>query len=171
MATLSRQNEVPASGPKIMVRRLKAGQRGNWVLLCRKIWGCYVHWAGNHSIPCYEPHSSCPGHQQGLPRKWKGYLCAGNQENRRVEFLEFTPTMAEKLLDQIGPGQPLRGMRVRLERGRGDNARVAVEVFPRSEGLDLSEEVDPEPTLRKLWGREAVLLSVFEGNGDSQAFA
>jgi len=63
-----------------------------------------------------------------------------------------TPGMAEAVLEQLGEGQPWRGYRLKLKRGKGPKSRVKVEVqAPLVGGPDLVDEKCPEETLRKLW--------------------
>lgn len=60
--------------------------------------------------------------------------------------------MVEEISTQVGLGQSIRGMRLKLKRGRGEKARVKVEVqAPLVGGPELVDERSPEETLRKLW--------------------
>lgn len=169
MFDLRRQNLPPKSGPEIFVRRLRAAEKLTVQVLSRSLWGCYVHWAGDHSEPCLEDAKKCPGHARGLPVKWKGYLHVMNLHNRRAEFLEFTPFSANQIIDQVDTAQPLRGYRLQCERGKGDKARVKVVVLPcLNMEVVLPDEIDPYKTLCKLWSCQGIDLKLYTGNSDCE---
>lgn len=157
MDCLNTRNDPPRPGPDMSIVRLRAGQKVTVVVLSKQIWGCYTHWAGRYSTPCYADKSRCPGHKQGLPLRWKGYLHVWDYNIRDDYFLELTPTACHNLLDQVGRGMDLRCQRLMIERGKGDKARLYVSVqTPHDKISDkpLPEAKDPFKTLCRLWGIE-----------------
>lgn len=171
MPNYHRQSLPPASGPDLLVRRLKAEEKLTFQIIAQAIAGFWVHWSKgeNHSEPCMGPKSICPGCDKDLPKRWKGFLHVGNMHNRRQEFLELTPAPAQMLLDQVGQGEVLRGLRIQCERGKGPKARVRVTVLPPLDGCPaLPVELDPTPTLEKLWKLSGVDLKIFQIDERSQ---
>lgn len=169
MVPLRRQDAPPKSGPDIFVRRLRAAEKLTVQLISPSLWGCWVHWAGDHSEPCLEDKKKCPGHARGLPVKWKGYLHVINLHNRREEFLEMTPYSANMMLDQVEADVPLRGYRLQCERGKGDKARVKVLVLPcLTEASGLPQPVDPYKTLCNLWSCQGIDLRIYTSNVDCE---
>lgn len=155
MNKLSRPIRRPASGPQMWILRLKAKEEVQVCILSKAIWQCMVHWAGDHSEPCFEDHKTCHGHKRGWPLRWKGYLHVYDLRQRKECFLEITPGLADQLESAIGTGEVYRGQRVKLVRGRGDKARYSLEIMLPHEQVsrvDLPPEKDPYETLCKLWG-------------------
>jgi hypothetical protein len=147
------QSTPPPHGPERFIRRLAAGQRLYVTVLSRSLWGVWTHWFGAKSGPCYRDKKSCDGCKRGFPARWKGFLCCLNLENKHVEFCELTPLAAENLLAQVPKGQSLRGLRLTLERGKGDKARLKCIITGVAlNQCDLPKEETPEKTLVALWG-------------------
>lgn len=161
MANLNTCHFPPSPGPKSLIRRLKAGEKFNFILL-GNLWGCWTHWAGNKSEPCTGEKQDCVGHRKGLPVRWKGYLHVVNQETRQLEFLEVTPLSADQLLEIVGRDQPLRGNRIHVRRGEGTKARLTITILAAATainpGIVLPPGEDPSGTLRRLWGMPDIKL-------------
>lgn len=165
MLELDRGGARPKSGPEIWVRRLKAKDTISVSICSPAIWEFWVHWAGDKSQPCLKPHKSCPGHRQGLPRRWKGYLFVVNHRSRRCEFLEITLGAVEQLNELVGEKTNLRGKRFTVARGNGDASRLSFASLPDWQLFStavLPEDVDPAKTLCKIWGIEDVSSSPSE---------
>jgi len=152
MADFNRQDEIPKSGPKWWIQRLRAGEEGLYTIFSRSVWGVWTHYGLYGSIPCLGDKHACYGCQNRMPKRWKGYYHAYDHHHKRQCFVEVTPRIAEAVVDQLGLGQPIRGYRLKMKRGRGDKSRVKVEVLaPLAGGPELVDEKNPEETLRKLW--------------------
>lgn len=147
-------HEPPRPGPELRLVRLREKERGTFVVL-GPLWGCYTHWNGQRSEPCFGDSKSCPGHRRGLPVRWKGYLHVIWTEKREECFLEVTPLAAGDLLNVIGgKDAPMRGVRVQIERGAGNKARLRVTLLPAMPKTDhLPQSKDPEEILKDLWNR------------------
>lgn len=90
-----------------------------------------------------------------------------NAENRKQVFLELTPTAARCILDSLSDEKSLRGTRVKVTRGKGDKARLQVQVVGRlSDDAKLPEGKDPYQTLSALWGLNPADLNPGERFGD-----
>lgn len=155
MLPINRANEPPRPGPEMQVVRLKAGQELHATVLSDALWGCYVHWNGSRSEPCYADKKQCPGHKRGLPLRWKGYLHVVDNHRQTECFLELTPLAADQLIAQVGTGEPLRGQRLSMRRMSGDKARLKVTLLAHHTAVskaELPRAKDPYATLVKLWG-------------------
>ena len=153
MLPLNRQNHPPRGGPSMPIRRVKAGQRKQFAILSRSLWGVWTHWNGKQSEPCYQEKKQCGGCKRGLPKRWKGYLHAYDFMDKEECFLELTPLACDQLLAQAGDKEPLRGNRVLVERGAGNKARLTVTMLtPVQSVSSLPAEKDPQSALQKLWG-------------------
>ncbi len=150
------QHVPPNGGANPFVRRLKAGNTLLAIVLSRSLWGCWVHWDGRRTSPHLAEQKTCPGCRRGNPKKWLGYLHIYNQNTAHVEFLELTPLSARLVLDSLSEGEDLRGNRFKFERGKGDKARIKVELIAHYSTLKVGKELppaaDPLPTLAELWG-------------------
>lgn len=151
--TLNLANEPPAPGPRLLVLRLRAGQKCSFVILSETIIGIWTHWSGRASNPCFTPKEDCEGCKKGYPKRWKGYIHCIDKSAHRHVFLELTPMSATSLRGQIPGGSSLRGFSLSAERGRGDKARLAVLIEQYCPKIsDLPQAIDPIPTLSELWG-------------------
>lgn len=161
----------PEPGPELFVRRLKAGEASVFILLSDSLWGVWTHWDPTlrRTSPHLKDKKACPGCQRKLSKRWKGYLCVINENKHAREFLELTPVVARGLLDQAGDGIPLRGLRYRIERGKGDKARC--KVTPQApyscfkESPPLPPAMDPKQTLIDLWGLDQANFGDEEEDG------
>lgn len=159
MPELNRANGKPKSGPDVWVRRLKKNDHISVAVCSLAVWEFWVHWAGNRTVPCLKPTKTCPGHRQGLPLKWKGFLYVVNHNARRAEFLEITGGAAKQLEELVGENANLRGKRFTVTRGNGDAARLTFSSLPDWSVFStatLPEDKDPAKTLCKMWGLEDV---------------
>lgn len=155
MLPINREDRPPRPGPEMQIVRLKSGQELHCTVISPALWGCYVHWAGNRSEPCYADKQKCPGHKKGLPIRWKGYIHVIDNHKQKECFLELTPLSADQLLGQIGSGEPLRGQRLSVRRMAGDKARLKVSLLAHHTAVSSAElplAKDPYKTLAKLWG-------------------
>lgn len=152
MADLSRQDFPPKAGPKWWIERVKTGQEQLFTVFSSTIFGVWTHWGLYGSSPCMSTPDQCAGCKAKLPRRWKGYLHTYDWHNKRQCFLEITPLVAEQIVEQLGENVPFRGYRLKLKRGKGDKARIKVEVLaPLPSGPSLVDEKSPQKTLEKLW--------------------
>jgi hypothetical protein len=122
-----------------------------------------VHWAGNHTEPCFAETKVCPGHRRGLPLKWKGYLYVADQVLREQQFLELPPLAAKDLLNWFYPQTDLRGQCVIVQRGDGKKARLKIEPqgpWDEESCGPLAKDKDPIITLCRLWGLDPTQVNL-----------
>jgi hypothetical protein len=89
-----------------------------------------------------------------MPIRWKGYLTVWHSAERKIGFLECTPALAEKIKDLV-PEKHLRGYVLICHRsGEAKNGRINITQLHPAHGPieNLPQNLDPEETLRKLWG-------------------
>jgi len=146
----------PRKMPTLNIVRLKAGEEMFCRCLSQKPFGYYSHWAGKFSVLCRKDAAKCEGCRKQMPVKWKGLLHVINQSNGRAMFVEITNTVGLALADQLPMNEDLRGKRLRLCRSRGgDNGRLKAEVMHEARpALDLPAELDPWPTLARIFDLE-----------------
>ena len=98
--------------------------------------------------------TKCRGHLAKWPLRWKGYLYVYDGVTKKIGFLEVTPGGAEEILRQAPSHGELRGLLLRMDRhGTSIRSKITVELTsPASVNEFLPEPVDPEETLRALWG-------------------
>jgi len=165
MADFNRQDYPPKAGPKWWIERVKAGQEQMFTVFSTSIYGVWTHWTLYGSSPCFARPDQCHGCKNKQPRRWKGYIHCYDWHNKRQCFLELTPGVAESIIAQLGEGVPFRGYRLEMKRGKGDKARVKVQVLsPLPSGPTLVDERYPYETLAKLWS-----LNEATQNGDQEA--
>lgn len=151
-----REDCLPVGGPKIWVRRLKAGEMFRLTVVSPSWWGFGTHYDGKQTIPCHEKRQDCEGHRRGLPYRPKFYLYCWVTETRRYEYVEFPPVAAQIFQDSVGTGRTFRNICCIVKRGQGDKSRLKVE-FQADTQHPLPEDKDPWPTLAKLWGVDTPL--------------
>lgn len=156
MEALDLQALPPEGKPTLHLKRLKAGEEVVCHVCSKAVWGLNTHWAGNHSIPCFKDKKKCDGCKKGLPRRWKGFLHIITCADRRQFLVELTSQATVLFHDQIPDKCDIRGLRIRLYRGRGgDNSRLRCELYgDKSITLRLPDPADPLPTLQKIWRME-----------------
>lgn len=168
MLSLNRLNDPPVAGPDVWVRRLGAREKLHATILSPHFWGFMVHWAGNHSEPCYREIRTCPGHRRGLPLKWKGYLYVIDHVSKEFQFLELPPGAAKELVNWYHPLKDLRGQRCIITRGEGSKARLKVEIqlpWEKVSSDPLPKDKDPIITLCRLWGVDPTQVNL---SGDTE---
>ena len=162
MRVIRQSNEPPPLRKNLYIRRVKVNAPFEGIIVSPAFYGVYVHWGPGRSIPCYEDKSSCAGHRLGYPVKWYGYLHVVNGHNKREEFLEVPNQAALDLLAEIGEGGDLRGTRVKIKRGQGEQTRFQFELQSRLELVApkyrLPDPRCPDQALRNMWGINEVKL-------------
>jgi hypothetical protein len=151
---LDRSGRPSQSGPGIWVRRLKANEHANFVILGNHVEDYWTHWDGENTVPCITPHEMCPGHKQGWPRRYKGFLHVWDTQRRLENFLELTPVAVTCLLEALPPEQKLRGIRLSVKRGAGKKARLVCTVWQGVSHEEMDQLPQPKcPTtdVLKLW--------------------
>jgi len=142
----------PRDPGTLHVERLKAGQELLFHIVSEKVLGIYTHWdaRNNCSWPCFADSCDKCGK---MPKRWKGFLQICRCNDRRHLMLELTSTATVLLHDQVQHEDNLRAIRCRAWRGKGgDNSRLRVEVYgEQNPHTVLPAEIDPFPTLRKIW--------------------
>jgi len=124
-------------------------------LFSRSMFGVWVHFdqIAKRSSPHYTEETRCPGCQDQHPKRWKGFVHAFCVEKKQSVFLELTPASANALLGQLVAGETLRGKHIVVERSAGKNGRLSVRVMPyMTAPPEMPEELDPERSLKALWG-------------------
>lgn len=146
-------DDIPARGPELFIKRLKAGEHMMYCVLGTKVRGIWVHWnpRGDKSEPHYD--HDCQGCKEQMAKRWKGYLHCFDEVAGQEVFLELTPTSAATLMDAILSPDHLRGTLISVKRGQKANSRlnVSVSVQRRDTNVIMAEK-DPRKSILKLWG-------------------
>lgn len=155
MGNLLRCDTPPPPGPRHIIRRIRANEKKQFVLLS-KLHGCWTHYNGRTTQPCFDGKKQCEGCQRAFPKRWKGYIHCLNQTDATEEFLEVTPLFAKQLESCVGTiGPKMRGNRILVERGRGDKSRLRLELQSHCDVLPscpaLPDPKEPWETLERLW--------------------
>ena len=151
MGPLDRLDQPPKPGPEIEIRRLRKNESVCFTIM-GALEGVYTHWNGMRSEPCFANHRECPGHLKALPRRWKGYIHVHDDRLREEQFLELTPLAAKCLLNSVGHGTVLRGIRLTVTRLNGNKARLTVAVLESVQrGVVMPAPKSVYPVLANLW--------------------
>lgn len=144
---------IPRSGPELFVKRLKAGESIQVILIGSKIRGLWVHWnsSGNFSEPHY--NGACPACDAKMAKRWKGFIHAFDRQNGTPLFMELTPRSAGELERYCNGMGGYRGKVVTFTRGAKANSKVgiAVQTF-NVDPNTLPVEQDARRSIMKLWG-------------------
>lgn len=153
MSEIHFDNNPPAPGPALFIKRLKGGEDIVVCVLANEIKGIWAHWSGKKSEPHFFDSAHCPGCQAQRPKRWKGYLHVYDYAGNKELILEVTPASAVQINRLCACSSKLRGERIRLQRSKGDNGRLTVSVLAVEPKIDaLPKEKDPRPSILKLWG-------------------
>jgi len=151
---LRRADTPPPKGPKTWVRRIKAGPGFTGEFVSASVWGVFTHWDGSRTRECYANPEKCAYCQRSMPNRWRGYVYVWNAAYKEYEFLELTQDAVEEIWRQVGKDTDLKGSLWEIKR-HGKNDKGKIVVFYKGEGREpdsLPEALDPEETLRTLWG-------------------
>lgn len=160
MTVLARQDRPPEPGPRQEILRLRANQMATLWVLSSNLEGLWTHWdaARNCSKPCTRGVDErgnaikCPACEDMLPRRWKGYLYCRDHDRKKQCFVELTPASATSLYAQVGEDIDLRGHKLKVQRGKGDKARLLLTALGQ---FDLGPVAPPAEsviqTLLALW--------------------
>lgn len=137
----------------VPMMKVNGKDRPEVLILSNAIRWKTVHWTGSRSIPCTNDPETCEGHKSEHPARLYGYLSVinGSKGHAILQLTHACGNDLEKLLTEHGR---IRGMRIRLVR-KGDKLRgeMRVEFMQMLEpDRGIPKDVDPEPTLRRLWG-------------------
>jgi len=157
MLTVRRCDDVPDAGPELDVRRVGPMMSVTVTFLCIHLRGFWTHWnEGRHRTqPCTDPVESCAGHRSKLPLRWKAYAHSYDHDQHDQCLLEMTPGAARQVKRALQAHESLRGLRVKVTRGKGPKARLSVSVQKLPDPRELHKlpaEHDALITLSKLWG-------------------
>ena len=143
----------PKGDARTTVYRVTTAETQEFVIYSKSIFGQIIHWYGGRSHECTREWKACNGCQRSWPEKWLGYVHCFNTHRDEVCFLELTKTACNLLLRQAEPDQPLRGLRVRINKTKGGpkGRYMIATCFPRMREELLREEADPKPVLQFLW--------------------
>jgi len=151
--TIAFDDEIPRAGPELYVKRLKAGEALQVILIGTKIRGLWVHWNSSNNIS--EPHFNldCPGCEHKMPKRWKGFIHCFDRNNGSPLFFELTPRSAGQLERECSGLGGYRGKVVTFTRGAKANSRVGVAVQAFNvDPKTLPIEQDARRSIMKLWG-------------------
>jgi hypothetical protein len=152
---LKRLGEPP---PTVRVSRLTVIRPGHAtrIVICSATVDAFAtHWdtANRRTIECTEPAALCVGCAKKLPARWKGTLTGVLTSNGERLLIDIPPETGLSLSD-ISEGVSLRGKIVTFKRETANiRSRLLCEYVGEHREVDkLPKAIDPEPTLRKLWG-------------------
>lgn len=156
MPQLTRPKEPRVAGPSEWIHRVKACQILHFH--CFSITAEYLtqhyHQQAGCSMPCVTPRSECLGCQQNKPQKEMAYLYGYAIERARTGFLEIPAGCWREFKKEIPEGKVLRGLKLRMERGRANNSPVVLSVVgviqPNPE-MPWPEPISVTQTLFPLW--------------------
>jgi hypothetical protein len=137
----------------LQVKTVGSHEKLHVVILSAALHEYWTHWDGRRTIPCIEPLSRCRGHICQMPQRWYGYIHCLENGGKKSYIVSLTKDCADSLEEQLA-GNELRGTIVVIERARRTvKAPLVVDVVGRFVGKEpLPKEVDPKPTLMRMWG-------------------
>lgn len=141
-------------GPSMHIRRLKANEDLQFIVLSRALVGIWTHWMKGASMPCVNPRSSCKGCIGSEPTRQKFLLHVYSYYTKQEEVLELPPGAAQDFLEFYPMGATIRGQRLKIKRGGGKKARLTVDILPPYDEQTigpLPAEKDPVIPLIELW--------------------
>jgi hypothetical protein len=148
---------APVPPPNPFIVRVESPRKGQiWRLVClsRAVTGVETHWNGLRTVPCTLPKSHCLGCRAGQPVRWRGFLTCYEPVSKQCFFSPLTAKAYHDLEARLAGITDLRGILFTVSRSKGgNNGRLLYELVgahPKPELLP--GDVDPLPTLRKMWG-------------------
>lgn len=144
----------PSRGNVYKVITVKPGQNGNMIVLAHKPFCMMCHYGNNRTSPCTKPFDACPGHINQWPLRWKGFLFVKTPSVSRPFFIAMTPQSHDDFKEALGKRESARGMIVNVFRtGAHKNSPLGITFVGEYQGdAALPDDVDPMPTLLRMWG-------------------
>lgn len=149
-------DRTPPKGTGRYVPIVRAPERGALplVVVGQDVVGIWVHWSGQHLLPCMGDPNGCRHCREKHGRKWMGYLAVWLEETDRVAILEIPSTAARECPHlERGVLPDLRGWRIVVDRHKpGKRGRIRVQ-FVRDclQELPIPPIFDVKPHLMRLW--------------------
>lgn len=156
---MSDQPRIPTSAPpeppkNDWVERIPPGRPVEYLIFSKAVWGPHTHWTGHRTIQCDRDDANgrtCEKCENGMTRRWKGYLHVWSYAKREEVFIELTARCVRQLHAQVDDTENLRGLKIIVSRSSmARNSRLCCKVLTRSSGA-MRQEKDPQPVLLKLW--------------------
>lgn len=124
--------------------------------LSERPWGFSTHWTkAKRTQPCIAHRAACQHCAELCPRRDRGYVLAMSRGLEVIGFVDLTPQAFEYLADLAQTIGSLRGrwFVVDRERQQAKGAlRIGIAGQHPDAPADLPADVDPEPSLRRIWG-------------------
>jgi hypothetical protein len=156
MRELNRSDVPPKKSDVLWVECVKGLERQKFLVYSPAIMGCYQHWTGKRTVPCFTNHDLCPGGHKEATKKWRGYVHAWSYKRNQQVICQLTGDAIESWWAQLSSGVSLRGQTIYVVRSTKDNGRLFVEVdkiFHR-DADKIAQAVDPVASLWNMWKME-----------------
>lgn len=141
-------HEIGASKPDIPIITPHGPARLRGIILSERQLGVWVHWNGECNVPCMGEAHGCKLCQQGVQRRWRGFLMVAPQLRRGFGILEYTDRAADRLGRRLtGQGKAIKNCAYLIFRKEGAKRGEVV--------LEVAEEpvrnfyIGPVPDLRR----------------------
>ena len=134
--------------------RIMPGPGQVWISLGSQVVGVYTHWNGRRTLPCTGEDGECFFDHRYTSRRWQGWLPVCKPNDRRIRYLNLTPT-AVRDCPALRPGEPtLRGKQLCLSRSNaGPESRMyCVDLGRLDDTRPLASAPDVVAWLKGLWG-------------------
>lgn len=137
----------------VRVIRVPACGTHRFRVCSKSAWGCWSHWAGNHTEACFctveEREANPPLHIH----RWKGFLHVIAEGSGRHYFLEVTADALNNFLLRVPDRHNLRGMLINVRREpETKRGAIVIEIAaPAPKNPDVPPERSPRPMLERLW--------------------
>lgn len=146
--------------PVVPVLKVAATQNFRFICLSPVPWGFTTHWTSKRRTqPCIAHRGKCQHCADLCPRRDRGYLLAAEQNGVVRGFVDLTPEAFEAALQIERATGPLRGRWFQLYRKPETlKGRLILEPWQTPWPVPelLPADVDPEPSLRRIWGLDNV---------------
>jgi hypothetical protein len=146
----------PPCAPPVYVPIVRAPQAGRLVVIsaCPDMLGCWLHWTGEHLLPCAGRAKGCAGCKASHPFRWRGYIGCWLFEADKLAMLEVPALAANECLELAEGYMPdIRGYYIEAYRRReGANGRVCVEFGGQVDrNVAIPQPFDIRAALERIW--------------------
>jgi hypothetical protein len=147
---------APRPGPRMEFLTVKHTQVERYLCISRRILAHFVHWTGQHTLPCTlkvgvdgQVTQKCVHCDAQRPKRWKGYLHVVRYNTHEHCFLCLSENAGFFLQKAAGDNYDLRGLQLDVRRkGKRAQSELIVEINTNMgrKTVDV-EEIDPSPYL------------------------
>lgn len=138
-------------GRNLDIVRVPQGRMVTGIMLSHDSIGCYTHWWGGRTVPCYQ--QNCKACADGGEKRWCSWLAVRNRGGGAILMLELPSAASAETYRFFREVRTFRGWGYQMQRvGKRANARLRIKWDDhRHDPATLPKAPCLAPILRNMW--------------------